>query len=162
MNDESNGSDENSESSEATEPETNEPETSEAETSETVTREVDESSDSGSPSDSGVTSDTGETREVLTNPFQVGERVTIPAGTTYTTTNPTIRGRQKTKRAQTVTVDDTFPAFLVRTKSDRVLVRPLRIRTTGSGGYAKDINITEQIVRLNGKTPHYAPVPVDV
>jgi hypothetical protein len=105
---------------------------------------------------------TEETREVLTNPFQEGEEVSIPAGTTYTSTNPALKGRLKTKRTQTVTVAETFPAFLVRTKTDRVLIRPLRIRTTGSGGYAKDINITEQIVRLNGKIPHYEQVQVDV
>jgi hypothetical protein len=103
-----------------------------------------------------------ETREVLSNPFQIGEEVTIPAGTTYTSSNPAVKGRQKTKRTQTVTVADTFPAFVVRTKTDRLLIRPLRIRTTGSGGYAKDINITESIVRMNGKTPHYEQVSVDV
>lgn len=105
---------------------------------------------------------TEETREVLTNPFQEGEEVSIPAGTTYTSTNPSLKGRLKTKRTQTVVVAESFPAFLVRTKTDRVLIRPLRIRTTGSGGYAKDINITEQIVRLNGKIPHYEQVQVDV
>lgn len=103
-----------------------------------------------------------ETREILTNPFQVGDQVMIPAGTTFTSTNPSVKGRQKTKRSQVVTVEETFPAFLVRTKTNRILVRPLRIRTKGSGGYAKDINITEMIVRLNGKTPHYEQVPVDV
>lgn len=103
-----------------------------------------------------------EVREVLTSPFNVGDSVMIPAGTTYTTANPAVRGRHKTKRAITVTVDDVFPAFLVRTKTDRILVRPLRIRTTGSGGYAKDINITEQIVRLNGRVPSYEAVPLNV
>lgn len=103
-----------------------------------------------------------ETREVLTNPFEVGEEVSIPAGTTYTSTDPSLKGRLKTQQALTVIVAEVFPASLVRTKNDRVMTRPLRIRTTGSGGYAKDINITEQIVRLNGKVPQYEQVQVDV
>lgn len=105
---------------------------------------------------------TDETREVLMNPFQNGDSVLIPAGTTYTTTDPKMRGRHKTRRASTVVVDDSFPAFFVRTQSGRIMGRPLRIRTTGSGGYWKDINITESVVTLNGKTPHYEKVPVQV
>lgn len=103
-----------------------------------------------------------ETRKVLTNPFTVGEEITIPAGTTYTSTNPSLKGRQKTKEVQTVTVDETFPASLVRTKTEKIVIRPLRIRTTEADGYAKDINITEQIVKLNGKVPRYEQVQVDV
>lgn len=104
-----------------------------------------------------------ETREVLVNPFQVGETVTIPTGTIYTSTDPALTGRQKTKRAETVVVDETFPASLVRTKSQGVLVRPLRIRTTtNASGYARDFNITEKIVRLNGKIPQYEQMSSDV
>lgn len=105
---------------------------------------------------------TNETREVLKNPFEVGDTVLIPAGTTYTTTNPTLKGRHKTKRATSVLVEDSFPAFFTRSKSGRIMGRPLRIRTTGSGGYWKDINITEAIVTINGKTPHYEKVSVQV
>lgn len=104
----------------------------------------------------------GSTREVLVNPFQAGETVTIPAGTVYTSTDPELKGRLKTQRAETVVVDETFPASLVRTQSQRVLVQPLRIRTTGPDGYTKDINITEKIIRLNGKIPQYEQVSVDV
>lgn len=103
-----------------------------------------------------------ETREVLVNPFKVGETVTIPTGTIYTSTNPELKGRQKTKRAETVVVDETFPASLVRTQSQRVLVQPLRIRATGTDGYTKDINITEKIIRLNGQIPQYEQVSMDV
>lgn len=103
-----------------------------------------------------------ETREVLVNPFKVGETVTIPAGTTYTSTDPALKGRRKTERAETVVVDETFPASLVRTQSQRILVQPLRIRTSGSGLYTKDINITEKIIRLNGKIPQYEQVSMDV
>jgi hypothetical protein len=103
-----------------------------------------------------------ETRKVLVNPFQVGETMMIPAGTIYTSTNPEIKGRQKTKRAETVVVAETFPASLVRTPSHRVLVRPQRIRANNHTGYAKDINITEKIVRLNGKLPVYAQLSADV
>lgn len=103
-----------------------------------------------------------ETREVLVNPFKVGETVTIPAGTIYTSTDPELKGRQKMKRAETVVVDETFPASLVRTQSQRVLVQPLRIRTIGPDGYTKDINITEKIIRLNGQIPQYEQVSMDV
>lgn len=103
-----------------------------------------------------------ETRNVLVNPFQVGETVTIPAGTIYTTTNPELKGRLKTERAETVVVDETFPASLFRTPSNRLLVRPQRIRVRNHGGYARDINITEKIVRLNGKVPVYEQLSVDV
>lgn len=101
-----------------------------------------------------------ETREVLVNPFKVGDKVSIPAGTTYTSSNPALKGRNKTGRAQTVTVLDSFPSFLTRTKSGRILARPFRIRTTGSGGYWKDITITEKIIRMNGLTPEYEEVEV--
>lgn len=103
-----------------------------------------------------------ETREVLVNPFRAGETVTIPAGTMYTTTDPAHKGRQKMERAMTVVVDEIFPASLVRTRSQQVLVQPLRIRTTCADGYSKDINITEKIIRLNGKIPQYEQVSADV
>lgn len=105
---------------------------------------------------------TDETREVLVNPFQVGETVTIPAGTIYTSTNPELKGRRRLERAETVIVDEIFPATLVRTPSQRVLIHPYRIRTRNHGGYAKDINVTEKIVRLNGKVPVYEQLSVDV
>jgi hypothetical protein len=105
---------------------------------------------------------TDETRKVLVNPFHVGETVTIPAGTIYTSTDPELKGRQRTKRAETVVVDATFPASLTRTPSNQLLVRPQRIRVQNHGGYAKDFNITEKIVRLNGKLPVYEQLSVDV
>ena len=103
-----------------------------------------------------------ESRDILTNPFQPGDRVIIPAGTTYVTANPTIKGRHRSKRAVTVVVEEAYPAFLVRTANGRVLSRPPRIRTTGSGGYDKNINITEQIVVMNGNSPVYESVSVEV
>jgi hypothetical protein len=57
-----------------------------------------------------------------------------------------------------VTVSEAIEAHLAPRNSEKgskVLVRPLRIRAKGSGGYWKDINITEKIVKLNGKTPTY-------
>jgi hypothetical protein len=105
---------------------------------------------------------TDETRKVLVNPFQVGETVTLPVGTIYTSTNPELSGRQKTQRAETVVVDESFPASLVRTPSNRLMVRPQRIRVRNHGEYARDINITEKIVRLNGKIPVYEQLSVDV
>lgn len=105
---------------------------------------------------------TDETREVLVNPFQVGETVTIPAGTIYTSTNPELKGRRKMERAETVVVDEIFPATLVRSRSHGVLVRPHRIRTRNHDGYAKDISVTEKLIRLNGKVPLYEQLSVDV
>lgn len=104
-----------------------------------------------------------ETRNVLVNPFQVGETVTLPVGTIYTSTNPELKGRQKTARAETVVVSETFPASLFRTPSNRLLVRPQRIRVRNhDGGYDRDINITEKLVRLNGKVPAYEQLSADV
>ena len=101
-----------------------------------------------------------DTRQVLVNPFEAGEQVFIPAGTTYTTENPNMRGRRKTHRGMTVTVKDSHPGFVSHTKSGRFLSRVPRIRVSSSGGYAKDINITEQIIRMNGKQPQYQDVPI--
>lgn len=103
-----------------------------------------------------------QTHKALVNPFHVGETVTIPAGTVYTSTNPELKGRQRTKRAETAVIDNTFPASLTRTPSNQLLVRPHRIRVQNHDGYARDIAITEKIVRLNGKTPVYEQLPVDV
>lgn len=104
---------------------------------------------------------TAETREVLVNPFKVGESIVIPAGTPFTSSAPTLKGRQVVKRAHKVTVNEAIPAHLAPRNSDtgsKVLVRPLKVRAKGSGGYWKDINITEKIVKLNGKTPTYEVV----
>lgn len=105
---------------------------------------------------------TDRTHTALVNPFHVGETVTIPAGTIYTSTNPELKGRQRTKKAETAVIDETFPAVLTRTPSNQLLVRPHRIRVQNHDGYAKDITITEKIVRLNGKVPAYEQLPVDV
>lgn len=98
------------------------------------------------------------TREALVNPFKVGEVITIPSGSTFTSTAPTIKGRQKVKRAHKVTISGSLPAQIAPRNSEKgskVLVRPLRIRAKGSGGYWKDINLNEKIIKLNGKTPTY-------
>lgn len=102
------------------------------------------------------------THKALVNPFHVGETVTIPVGTIYTSTNPELKGRQKIERAETAVIDETFPASLTRTPSNQLLVRPHRIRVQSHDGYAKDITITEKIVRLNGQVPVYEHLPVDV
>lgn len=90
-------------------------------------------------------------REVLKNPFRAGESIRIPAGTPFKSTNPSLRGRQKTKRTQTLTVGQAMPGVRVWTKNGRVLSRLPRIRTTSSGGYEKDITITDEIVLLNAE-----------
>jgi hypothetical protein len=98
------------------------------------------------------------TRAVLANPFKAGDTVIIPAGTIFTSSAPTLKGRQKVKRAHKVTVSETVPAQLQPRRSEKgskVLVRPLRIRAKGSGGYWKDIPLNEKIVKFNGLTPSY-------
>jgi hypothetical protein len=98
------------------------------------------------------------TREVLANPFKAGEKITIPSGTIFTSTAPTLKGRQKVKRAHKVTVVDSIPARVQPRNSEKgskVLVRPVRVRAKGSGGYWKDITLTEKIVKLNGKPLSY-------
>lgn len=101
------------------------------------------------------------TREVLTNPFKVGEQITIPSGTVFTSTAPSAKGRQVVKRSHKVTVLDTIPARVQPRNSvtgAKFLVRPVRVRAKGSGGYWKDITLTEKIVRLNGKPLSYETI----
>lgn len=106
---------------------------------------------------------TNATREVLGNPFKVGESIVIPAGTVFTSTAPTLKGRQKVKRAHKVTISEAIPAHLAPRNSEKgskVLVRPLRVRVKSSGGYWKDITLNEKIVKLNGKTPAYETLSI--
>lgn len=101
------------------------------------------------------------TREVLTNPFKVGEQITIPSGTVFTSTAPSAKGRQVVKRSHKVTVLETIPARVQPRNSvtgAKFLVRPVRVRAKGSGGYWKDITLTEKIVRLNGKPLTYETI----
>ena len=103
------------------------------------------------------------TRQVLSNPFRIGEQIVIPAGTVFTSTNPAAKGRQLVKRAHKVTVHDSIPARVQPRKSEKgsqVLIRPVRIRAKGSGGYWKDITLTEKVIRFNGRTVSYENLPV--
>lgn len=100
-------------------------------------------------------------REVLVNPFKAGEQITIPSGTVFTTTAPHAKGRQVVKRSHKVTVIDSIPARVQprnSTTGAKFLVRPVRVRAKGSGGYWKDITLTEKIVRINGKPLHYETI----
>jgi hypothetical protein len=102
-----------------------------------------------------------DTRQILANPFNAGEQITIPSGTIFTSSAPTAKGRQVVKRAHKVTVFDSIPARVQPRNSEtgsKVLVRPVRVRAKGSGGYWKDITLTEKIVRINGKTPTYETI----
>lgn len=104
------------------------------------------------------------TRQVLKNPFKPGDTIVIPAGTTFTSTAPTLRGRQTAKRTHKITISETVPATVAPRNSEKgskVLVRPMRVRAKGSGGYIKDIKLTEKIVRINGKTPEYETITLD-
>lgn len=97
-------------------------------------------------------------RQVLVNPFKAGESIMIPAGVTFTSTAPTLKGRQVVKRGHKVTVSDSVPVRVQPRNSEKgsnFLVRPPRIRAKGSGGYWKDITLTEAIVKLNGKPLNY-------
>jgi hypothetical protein len=106
-------------------------------------------------------SQTDGTRQVLTNPFKAGEQITIPSGTVFTSSAPTAKGRQVVKRSHKVTVVDAIPAKVQPRNSEKgskVLVRPVRVRAKGSGGYWKDITLTEKIVKLNGKPLNYETI----
>ena len=97
-------------------------------------------------------------RQVLVNPFKAGESIMIPAGVTFTSTAPTLKGRQVVRRGHKVTVSDSIPVKVQPRNSEKgsnFLVRPARIRAKGSGGYWKDITLTESIIKLNGKTLSY-------
>jgi hypothetical protein len=105
-----------------------------------------------------TTKDQSGTRTVLINPFKAGDTIIIPAGTVFTSSAPTLKGRQKVKRAHQVTVSEMIPAQVQprhSEKGSKILIRPLRIRAKGSGGYWKDIPLNEKIVKFNGKTPTY-------
>lgn len=89
------------------------------------------------------------TREVLVNPFRVGDKVTLPAGTPYRTKDPELKGQQRTAHKQTVTVEQAVPGFIVRKPTGEVQSRLPRIRTSGSGKYKKNISITNDIIMAN-------------
>jgi hypothetical protein len=105
----------------------------------------------------------GNTRQVLVNPFREGDIVNIPAGSVFTSSAPTLKGRQKVKRGHKVTVVDTIPAHVQPRNSEtgsKVLIRPSRIRAKGSGSYWKDITLTEKILKFNGMNATYETVNV--
>ena len=66
-----------------------------------------------------TTATKNDTREVLANPFKVGEQIVIPAGTVFTSTAPTLKGRQKVKRAHKVTISEAVPAHLAPRNSEK-------------------------------------------
>ena len=104
------------------------------------------------------------TRQVLVNPFKAGDVVNIPAGSTFTSAAPTLKGRQKVKRGHKVTVIGTIPAHVQPRNSEtgsKVLIRPTRLRAKGSGNYWKDITLTEKILRFNGLNATYETVNVE-
>lgn len=104
-----------------------------------------------------------ETANVLVNPFTKGEKVIIPAGAKFTTTHPRLVGTQETKRKVTNEVECVFSSYAKMRLTGRgsvTSVRPPSIYCAGTGGYWKDIVITEEIIRLNGKTPEYQEVRV--
>ena len=112
-------------------------------------------------STTGTVKKSKDTRQVLDNPFKIGDSISIPSGAIFTSAAPTAKGRQVVKRGHKVTVHDIIPARVQPRKSEtgsNVLVRPPRIRAKGSGGYWKDITLTEKIVRLNGKAPSYETI----
>jgi hypothetical protein len=104
------------------------------------------------------------TRQVLVNPFKEGDVVNIPAGSTFTSAAPTLKGRQKVKRGHKVTVIGTIPAHVQPRNSEtgsKVLIRPARLRAKGSGNYWKDITLTEKILKFNGMNATYETVNVE-
>lgn len=107
----------------------------------------------------------GQTREVLAIPFKVGDTITLTSGTTFTSTSPKVKGRQQVKRAHQVVIADVIPARVAPRNSEKgskVLVRPPRIRAKGSGGYFKDVTLTESLVRHNGKTPTFETISLEL
>ena len=103
-------------------------------------------------------------RQVLVNPFKAGDVVNIPAGSSFTSAAPTLKGRQKVKRGHKITVIGSIPAHVQPRNSEtgsKVLIRPSRIRAKGSGNYWKDITLTEKILRFNGLNPTYETVNVE-
>lgn len=99
--------------------------------------------------------------DVLVNPFSKGEKVVVPAGATFTTTAPKVLGRQKTKRKTVNTVEIIFESHHQSRLTGHGPVSwivPPRIYCAGAGGYWKEITITEEIIRLNGKAVEYKSV----
>jgi hypothetical protein len=104
-----------------------------------------------------------ETAKVLVNPFKKGDKVTVPAGSQFTTTNPKVHGTQVTKRKVVNEVELDFKSYAKYRMVGRgsvVSVSPPSIYCAGSGSYWKDIVVTEEMILLNGKTVEYAEVRV--
>lgn len=106
-----------------------------------------------------------ETTKVLVNPFKKGEKVVVPAGATFTSTNPQMVGKQTSKRKVTNEVEVVFEPyakarFIGSRGTSIVSVTPPRIYCAGTGGYWKEITVTEEMILLNGKTVEYKEVRI--
>lgn len=107
-------------------------------------------------SDSGFTDRNGKpVPKPLTNPFNKGDKVVIPAGTFVR-----FRGEESlTERAQTITVHMQGTGFYdeVRTVDGwgNFKLRPPTVTWAGSGGYWKDAEVDLDVLAANGKTPKY-------
>lgn len=114
--------------------------------------------------------------KVLVNPFRKGDTIKIPSGATYTTTKPGVDGRVATKRNQSIEVflshtgsidryfdvEKSFPESAIAYSSERqnVLVGTPSISFAGTGGYWKDVELTEDIIAFNGLEPEYKVIGV--
>lgn len=110
----------------------------------------------------------------LVNPFSKGDVVKIPVSTPYKTTQPNHSGVKVFKRNQSVNVffdnegmvDVYFKigkpcadsATIYSTEFQNILVGVPSITYAGTGGYWKDIELTEDILRFNGVEPEYKVV----
>lgn len=104
-----------------------------------------------------------ETAKVLVNPFTKGEKVIVPAGSKFGTTHPRLVGTQETKRKVTNEVEISFDSYAKMRMAGTgtvTTVRPPSIYCAGTGGYWKDIVVTEEMILLNGKTVEYKEVRV--
>ena len=88
--------------------------------------------------------------DVLThNPFKKGDTVVVPAGTPFTSTDPSIDGVQHTKVSKSYKVHGAHQGY-ADAKADSIYIRPATVNSTGAGGYWKDFVVTPELVSGNG------------
>ena len=96
----------------------------------------------------------------INNPISKGDTVTIPAGTPLRSMNPRHEGIQVTRKTRTVTVHHTDAGYIQRWdehNSPRGTVILPTITWPGGGGYWQTVQVTPDLVAVNGLDPLVMP-----
>jgi hypothetical protein len=84
------------------------------------------------------------------NPFEKGEKIVIPAGTAFTSTDPSIKGLQHTQTKRTYEVHHAHAGYSDGSVG-KLYLSPPSVTSTGTGGYWKDFIVTPAVVEANGQ-----------